>query len=72
MGQKDVAIALAAMMAATQDPQFTSMNLNKGVRESEPDWKRKKCKSCRSISYCHGAYQYPNKQACKEYQKKKK
>lgn len=63
---------LATMVAVAQDPQFTSMNLNKGAKESEPDWKRKKCKSCRNISRCHVhiPYKHPNKQACKAYLKR--
>lgn len=48
------------------------------VRSSfvEPDWKRKKCKSCRlfskHVSKCAiGVYTSPNQQACNHHQKRR-
>lgn len=35
---------------------------------SDPEWKRKKCKSCKSFSSCRVN---PNQQACSEYKKRK-
>lgn len=62
-----LATAFATLAMQAENPHFSPTPVNNKPIE---DWKRKKCKSCKKIISCHGAYKSPNKQACEQYQKK--
>jgi len=64
-----LAMAFAVLVNnAENERSFIPMSV---CKEAEPVYKRKKCKSCRNINHCHGAYKHPNKQACSAYSKRK-
>ena len=61
-----MAMAFAALASTSEDRRF--LDMHNSVPKSEPDWKRKKCKSCGSLKYC-GVN--PKRSACKQYKKRK-
>lgn len=66
-----LAMAMVSAMAAQSEFSEYGGQLAK-PKVIEPDFKRKKCKSCSQINSCHGVYKYHNKQACEYYSKRKK
>ena len=66
-----LAMAMVSAMAAQSEFSEYGGQIAKS-KVIEPNFKRKKCKSCSQINSCHGAYKYPNKQACEYYSKRKK
>lgn len=75
-----IGILLAsAMMVSEANKPLEQRHFEKPFlvpRFAEPDWKRKKCKSCKLFSKVTGGcdagyWASPDHQACKEYQKRK-
>ena len=65
-----MAMAFAALASASEDRRF--LDMRNSLPKSEPDWKRKKCKSCeRCGAVCNGKWSKPANQACESYRKRK-
>jgi hypothetical protein len=63
----------ASMMAAAAESNYGggSVRMHKNHLYCEPEWKRKKCKSCVSCnSICNGKWSKPTQNACERYKKK--
>lgn len=72
MSKKMLALAMgfAALATAAENPNF--LNMHNSAPMAQPDYLRKKCKSCKSFHAGWGSCGYPNHQACKNYIKRKK
>ena len=67
-----LATAFAALAASAENPHFSPYPVS---NDPEPNWKRKKCKSCKSFDKNKnhfGNCTYPNSSACNRYEKRKK
>lgn len=67
-----LATAFAALAATAENPHFSPCPVS---NNPDPDWKRKKCKSCKSFNKILGrnsCCSNPNQQACGSYKKRKK
>ena len=72
MSKLGLMVAMATMLSATNSGFSGGISTQK--RQVTPDYKRKKCKSCKSYNYGagYGKCAYPNNQACENYIKRKK
>lgn len=74
-----MAMAFAALASASEDRRF--LDMHNSVPKLDPDWKRKKCKSCVHCGNNCSPYYYkgkrlskhskPTYQACENYKKRK-
>lgn len=69
-------VVLAALMAAASELRHYGGHDDRVYVSSEPNWKRKKCKSCKLFSKytsrCYAGNKVsPNHQACEQYKKRK-
>ena len=73
MSKLGLMVAMATMMSAASNRGFSG-DFSANQRKIEPDYKRKKCKSCKNYNYGagYGKCAYPNNQACENYVKRKK
>ena len=77
MAMTGMMAALAETNYSTSKVKYSGVNLN-----PDPEWKRKKCKSCRNCGYNCNPYNYkghilirnskPNYNACEKYTKRSK
>ncbi len=58
--------AMATALLNHEPRDYGSYN-KKECMPNDPSWKRKKCKSCKSIQYCG---KKPTSSACKDYKSK--
>ena len=59
-------LAYAMLAAQAENPHFSPYPVS---NKPEPEWKRKKCKSCKDWHWCRNN---PNSQACDQYTKRKR
>ena len=64
-----LATAFAALAASAENPHFSPHFVS---RNSEPEYKRKKCKSCSGFHRYSSCSSNPKQQACSSYNKRKK
>ena len=67
-----LALAMVSAMADQSEYEHGSKPVTYRPSSTDPEWKRKKCKSCKSFHAGCGSCGYPNNQACKNYSKRKK
>lgn len=67
-----LALSMLSAMAAQAEYEHGSKSVTYRPSAIDPEWKRKKCKSCKSFHAGRGSCGYPNNQACKYYSKRKK
>lgn len=68
-----LALAMVSAMAAESERVYGDKNEYKPYpQNSEPEWKRKKCKSCTGFHKYSSCSSSPNNQACSKYNKRKK
>lgn len=85
MSKLGLILGIAGMMAASAasgESHFDRGRVSMKQRDPDPEWKRKKCKSCRNCGYNCNPYNYkghilirnskPNYNACDKYTKKNK